>query len=189
MSIDMNQAFKIVMYLESQGIRGSSISPKGFFQYHWNMPTYESELNYMREDDDVRLYTIKRDGDVWLRFRCLGSYDYGRFYQWSERYDLLKQEVIKEIYWEGCSSIIEPFQDGIPLLPIGTNFYFEVKNPGEDFTIVSEIALLDTLSRQELMAYKDANNHSVKLKHTNEKTYQITNINDWGYSPNKLVEC
>lgn len=177
------ELFKKLIELEASGVRGSHITPDGYFKNHHNMPVVDDPANLLRVDQGAHIWTISRNGDILLSFNIEGAHDYAEFYQyctWGSK---------KIIYWRGhCDGHVAPFEDGIPLIQMGKSIYIAVYGSNLEETKVSvRFAMLDKPSRRETAIWSTGDGHGVKIMHKDGTTYQALFVRDCGYSPNTLM--
>ena len=154
-----------------------------------------------RADDGHTLFVIPREGDLLLGVTVSGQFEEAALYQ----YDFIGRKVVYDkITTEGTMC---PFEDGIPLVQCGKNFYVDVEKhascPDTTLSVSATNALLDADSRQQLQDYThpDGNpyyvtkregsiyRHGVRLLHKDGDMYQAFGVCDHGYSANYLGRC
>ena len=199
---------------ENQYNNSINIDENGVLTYLYNCPNdyfliEEADIHFKRYNNEI-LYIIPHFGDVLLDIKISGILTSATLFQYDssgstkiiyESIDnfqvpisfFLKTSSITNEYYEVSESkeyILDPFPNsGIPLLQLPTNLYLSIQSTDKSsIEVLAKQAFIDTKERQLLSMYSLDNIHGIKIKHKNNDIYQIVNINDSGFSPNKLIK-
>lgn len=178
----------------------------GVMTYLKNAPTITvaipiaDEAQY-RADDGHATFVVPREGDLLLGVTVSGRFEEAALYQ----HDFIGRKVVYDRLT--TAGTMCPFEDGIPLVQCGKNFYVDVEkhasHPDTTPSVSATFALLDADSRRRLQNYThpDGNpyyvtkregavyRHGVRLVHKDGEMYQAFGVCDHGYSPNYLGRC
>lgn len=188
---DMAKAFRVKHRLPAL-VTGGWIDGRGIFRNDRSMPRYETIMSV-----DVSIFkkiTVPRDGDVLMKISIEAChraqmYSYDFFGSSRTVWDDRKADPKK-------SCVLEPFEDGMCLLQLGTAIYIDISAETQieesDSAIMVSItchwACLPSASRRSIADFRDGCNddRGMKMIHKSGRLAQIFGCDDMGRFGNRL---
>jgi len=169
---------KVYELLQKRGMR--SIHPAWFYKYHTEFK--EKGVQYIEDSKGILQLQFPKQLNIPHKKQICETL---RIYSL-----LLRDKTIHRLFFKKTSSIFvnkypicKEFQKSF-LFQIGTCVYLCI-NSGS-VNISAKYALLEPKSRRRLAEYKNETK-GVTVKHANGKEYSVYGMENYGYSPNKLL--